>query len=582
MKTSTPYQISPGTPPVARKMLLYTRQAPRRKLYHRSKSGCSYCKLKKKKCDERRPKCIRCEQKSENCEYEEVRPKELKPHPTTLMSLLRTSESSSSSNSPWDSQDDCCDQFTFEDISSAVEYFSAEESSDYSIEAFCGLYESPTYSNVELRVSEHDLNSSLLNTPFHDFNLPLESGKHQHCQDVVDHFSSVFSHLPAFQDQNTPLFGPSSMSTKPQTIPPVLDILLAFSCSQFEQQHGVQNEETSLYFHSRALQGLIQLLDNIWEGNAEEILCTIMLLVYYEILVRPSDAKVVDDHLGAAIMILNSQFIPSTPETSLLKRTFYFFDVIVALTLDQPPLYSLPPTDLQYSIAEGFKTPYSILGTVDILLGIFSNFWPIMHRMAKLHSSKLSLETASTVGTSSEVSVLREELDSTARGIELALTAWKPVLPFDTPTNSDPFEEARAQSMVSNAEAYRYSALVYLCHDIYVYPRNSFAVQKWTHLSLTSCSKVVDYPEHCFESPMSTLLWPLFVAACNAIEQTDRDLATNVFVAIDKRQGTKNIADAWTVVREVWRRSDLVKESGGDEVQWKEICQERNLNIVLA
>ena len=254
----------------------------------------------------------------------------------------------------------------------------------------------------------------------------------------------------------------------------------------------------------------------------------------------------------------------------------------MALTLDQPPLYSRPPTDLQYSIAEGFKTPYSLLGTVDILLGIFSNFWPIMHRMAKLHSSKLSLETASTVGTSSEVSVLREEFDSTARGIELALTAWKPVLPFDTPTNSDPFEEARAQSMVSNAEAYRYSALVYLCHDIYVYPRNSFAVQKWTRLSLTSCSKVVDYPEHCFESPMSTLLWPLFVAACNAIEPTDRDLATNVFLAIDKRQGTKNIADAWAVVREVWRRSDLVKESGGDEVQWKEICQERNLNIVLA
>jgi hypothetical protein len=177
----------------------------------------------------------------------------------------------------------------------------------------------------------------LLNTPFEDFNLPLDSRKHQHCQDVVDHFSSVFSHLPAFQGQNTPRFGSSSISTKPQTTPPVLEILLAFSCSQFEQQHGVQNEETSLYFHSRALQGLIELLDNIWEGNAEEILCTIMLLVYYEIvsvtllkpsdviltvkqLVRPSDAKVVDDHLGAAIMILNSQFIPSTPATSLLKR----------------------------------------------------------------------------------------------------------------------------------------------------------------------------------------------------------------------------------------------------------------------
>jgi Fungal specific transcription factor domain len=231
---------------------------------------------------------------------------------------------------------------------------------------------------------------------------------------------------------------------------------------------------------------------------------------------------------------------------------------------------------------DGFQIRNSFLGTADILLGMFSNLWPIMHRMAKLRSSKLSLETASATGTSSEVSVLREEFDSTARCIELALTAWKPVLPPPTPTSSDPLEEARIQSMVSNAKAYRYSALVYLYHDIYVHPRNSSAVQKWTRLSLISCSKAIDYPAYCFEGPMSTLLWPLFMAACNAVEQTDRDLATKVFVAIDKRQGTKNIAHAWAVVVEVWGRGDFVEEIGGNKVQWKDICQERDLNIVFA
>lgn len=76
------------------------------------------------------------------------------------------------------------------------------------------------------------------------------------------------------------------MSPKSQASSPVLGILLAFSCSQFEQ-HGVQNEERPLYFHHKALQGLIKLLDNLWEGNAEEILSTIMLLVYYEIVSAP-------------------------------------------------------------------------------------------------------------------------------------------------------------------------------------------------------------------------------------------------------------------------------------------------------
>jgi hypothetical protein len=72
------------------------------------------------------------------------------------------------------------------------------------------------------------------------------------------------------------------------------------------------------------------------------------------------------------------------------------------------------------------------------------------------------------------------------------------------------------------------------------------------------------------------------MAACNAVEQTDRDLATKVFVAIDKRQGTKNIAHAWAVVVEVWGRGDFVEEIGGNKVQWKDICQERDLNIVFA
>jgi Fungal specific transcription factor domain len=264
-----------------------------------------------------------------------------------------------------------------------------------------------------------------------------------------------------------------------------------------------------------------------------------------------------------------------------LLQTFYFFDIIVALSLDQSPLNSPPPGDIQCIVKGDFQTR-SFLGTVDMLLGMFSSLWPIMHRMAKLRSSKLFIETASATGTLSEMSVLREEFDSTARGIELALTSWKPMSPLPNPISWEPLTQAQIQSMVSNAEAYRYSALVYLYHDIYVHPKISLAVQKWTRLSLVSCSKVVDYPTPCSEGPMSTLLWPLFVASCNAIDQADRDLATKVFVAIDKRQGTKNIANAWAVVLEVWRRSDIVEEMGGGEVSWKEICQEKDLNIVFA
>lgn len=60
---------------------------------------------------------------------------------------------------------------------------------------------------------------------------------------------------------------------------------------------------------------------------------------------------------------------------------------------------------------------------------------------------------------------------------------------------------------------------------------------------------------------MGALLWPLFVAACEAVSDKDRELAKQAFEKVRKRQGMRNIERAWEIVREVWRRADGV-ESG--------------------
>ena len=77
---------------------------------------------------------------------------------------------------------------------------------------------------------------------------------------------------------------------------------------------------------------------------------------------------------------------------------------------------------------------------------------------------------------------------------------------------------------------------------------------------------------------MSALLWPLFVAACEAVTEEDRVLALEAFDGTERRQGMNNIMRAWEVVQEVWRRADL-KE--GEEVNWRDICEERGFNIVF-
>jgi hypothetical protein len=54
-------------------------------------------------------------------------------------------------------------------------------------------------------------------------------------------------------------------------------------------------------------------------------------------------------------------------------------------------------------------------------------------------------------------------------------------------------------------------------------------------------------------------------------------LAIDAFGGTERRQGMNNIARAWEVVQEVWRRAD----EGEENTNWRDICAERGFNIVF-
>lgn len=76
---------------------------------------------------------------------------------------------------------------------------------------------------------------------------------------------------------------------------------------------------------------------------------------------------------------------------------------------------------------------------------------------------------------------------------------------------------------------------------------------------------------------MSALLWPMFVAACVAVTEEDRELALNAFGGTERRQKMNNIMRAWEVVREVWRRAG----EGEVGVDWMDVSREKGYNIVF-
>ncbi|EDN90992.1 hypothetical protein SS1G_00392 [Sclerotinia sclerotiorum 1980 UF-70] len=317
------------------------------------------------------------------------------------------------------------------------------------------------------------------------------------------------------------------------------------------------------------------------------------LLAFSSPLVQRGNSSIVHGHLKGAMTIMSSRHEEQTPTSIFLERAFRFYDVITALSLGTPPNSTTQPTTSPFSFPSvpDDENKDSQLNSVDTLLGLSTELWPIIHRLSHLLSYKSSLQSAIEDGLLSKASVLRTELESTSKAIEMALTNWKPSFVAKGPSSPkeneaedtsskydiDP-QEARMQTILNNAEAYRHSAFVYLYRTIHSHPRSHPVVQKHTKLSLIACANVVGLAEMCNDGPMSALLWPLFVAACEAETESDRELATKAFGKTERRQGMRNIMRAWEVVQEVWRRADDGTYEDGD---WRGICESRGWNIVL-
>lgn len=99
---------------------------------------------------------------------------------------------------------------------------------------------------------------------------------------LVDHFCNVLSHLIVFkEDTGNPfrqLVLPLSHASSP-----VMNAIFALSSAHLEYR-GIENEERSLDFHNKALQGLANLIEQNDLSNREEVLGAIILLVYYEVV----------------------------------------------------------------------------------------------------------------------------------------------------------------------------------------------------------------------------------------------------------------------------------------------------------
>ena len=215
----------------------------------------------------------------------------------------------------------------------------------------------------------------------------------------------------------------------------------------------------------------------------------------------------------------------------------------------------------------------SAMVSVDTLFGLVADLWPIMHRLASLVDVKRNLDKEEFPGPGQgEKSTMRTDFETNTASIDLALHQWVPKLPASVMSIETPADDSRLQSVLINAEAHRQACLIFLNRTMLGNARTSQKVQTPVKQALQACLRVV-----IFSGPMAGLVWPLFTAAVEAVEEVDRNVAKTVFQHLEQRQGMGNIMTAWEVCLELWRRSDL----GQGEQSWRDVAREMQREVIF-
>lgn len=216
---------------------------------------------------------------------------------------------------------------------------------------------------------------------------------------------------------------------------------------------------------------------------------------------------------------------------------------------------------------------HSPMASVDTLFGLIADLWPIIHRLASLVDVKRNLDKEERQSPGHDkANNMRADFETNTTSIELALQQWIPKLPPSVITTENPADDSRLQSILNNAEAHKQACFVFLYRMILGYPRLDPKVQIPCKQTLQACLRVV-----IFSGPMATLVWPLFSAACEAVEDVDRNVARTVFRHLETRQGMNNIVTAWEVCEKVWQRSD----AGQGDVDWREVAQAESKEVLF-
>lgn len=126
-------------------------------------------------------------------------------------------------------------------------------------------------------------------TPRSELNMPLfsEVTTIKGRRGLLDHFSNVLSHLIVLREDGSNPFQQLVLPMSRQS-PAVASAIYALSSAHLEFRGVAGVKKKSIEFHSEAARNLANLIERGTQGNQNELLAAVILLIYYEVVSLPS------------------------------------------------------------------------------------------------------------------------------------------------------------------------------------------------------------------------------------------------------------------------------------------------------
>lgn len=274
-------------------------------------SRCSHV-LQKKKCDEIRPACSRCKESGEDCQYDPVKPRqrrkvepapghsaepESEPHSTEARTPQSTSQNDDRLGDT-SVEDDIVSPFGWSTAESVTDIVTRPYSNNFDfsdvgsirrlespVEAFFDSYSPTSRTSTDLSLAAisplHAATSSF------EFCAPAfeEFSQNAHHRFLLDHFCNTLSHLIVLrEDEGNPfqqLVLPLAYRSSA-----VKSAIYALASAHLGRSSvdKTGNDAKSVQFHNAAIGSLAKLIEMGSSADKNELVATIMLLVYYEVV----------------------------------------------------------------------------------------------------------------------------------------------------------------------------------------------------------------------------------------------------------------------------------------------------------